>query len=98
MRNQVASLAMDGDSNLRPDHLVHAYELVARWMAGDMNKMVFLGDDLDPEPDECILQAVDSLFIARDDPRRENHDVPGLKYNVGVILARDASEGRTRLP
>src|SRR5262245_33916556 len=98
MSDQVASLAVNRDSDLRSHHLVHAHELVARRMPRDVNKVVLLGDDLDPEADESVLQAVDRLLVTRDDARREDRHIPRLEHDVGVVLARDAGKSRTRLP
>ena len=66
MRDQVAGLAMHRDRDLRADHLVHAHQLVARRMPRDMDEMVLLGDDLDAEPDQRVLQPADRLLVARE--------------------------------
>src|SRR5208282_6831084 len=55
--DQMASFAMNWDRHQGADHLVHAHELVARGMAGDVDEMVLLGDDLDPEPNQRVLQS-----------------------------------------
>ena len=99
--DQMAGFAVNRDRHLRADHLVHAHELVTRGMAGDVDEVVLLGDDLDPEPDQRVLQSIDRLLVAGDDPRRENHDVAGLEHDVGwssrAILVR-AARGSPWLP
>ena len=44
--------------------------------------MVLLGDDLDPEPDQRVLQPVDRLFVPGNDARRKDHDIAGLEHDV----------------
>ena len=64
--DQMAGFAVNRDRHPRPDHLVHADQLVARRMAGDVDEMILLGDDLDAEPGQRVLQPADRLLVARE--------------------------------
>src|SRR5438477_9141704 len=97
MSGKVARLAMYRDRDPRPDHLIHADKLVARRVARDMDKMIRLGHDFDPEPHERVLQPPDRLFVARDNTRRNDHDIALFERDVGVIITGDASERGARL-
>ena len=55
MGDQMAGFAVNWDCHPRAHHLVHPNKLVARRMAGDVDEVVLLGNDLDPEPDQRIL-------------------------------------------
>src|SRR6516162_7691635 len=98
MGDQMARFAVNRDRHPRTDHLVHAYQLVARGMAGNVDEMVPLGDDLDPEPDQRVLQPVDRLLVPGNDSRREDHDITRLEHDIGMVLAGDPGERRARLP
>ena len=97
MSGKVACLPMYRDRDPRPDHLIHADKLVARRVARDMDKMIRLGHDFDPEPHERVLQPPDRLFVARNDTRRKDHDIALFERDVGVIITSDASERGARL-
>ena len=97
MGGEMARLAMHRDRDARPDHLIHAGQLVARRMARDMDEMIRLGDDLDPEPHQRVLQPADRLLVARDDARGKDRDVALFERDVGMVVARDAGQCRARL-
>ena len=97
MGDQMARLAMHRDRDLRADHLVHAHQLVARRMAGDVDEMVLLGDDLDAEPGQRVLQPADRLFVAGDDARGKDHDIARLELDSRMVVAGDAGQRRARL-
>src|SRR6202022_2287723 len=95
--DQMAGFAMDRDRHPRAHHLVHPHELVARRMAGDVDEVILLGDDLDPEPDQRVLQSIYRLLVAGNDARREDPNMARLEHDVGMILAGDPGECRARL-
>ena len=55
MGGEMARLAMHRDRDARPDHLIHAHQLVLRRVAGDMDEVVGLGDHFDAEANQRVL-------------------------------------------
>ena len=85
----VARFAMHRDRDLRPDHLVHLDQLVARRMAGDMHQMIALGDHLDAAQHEPIVQPPDRLLIAGNDARGKDHRIARVEFGVGMRAGGD---------
>src|SRR5438270_7443635 len=90
-------LAMYRDRHPRPDHLVHAHQLVPRRMTGDMDEMVLVGHDLDAGPDQSVVQPPDRLLVAGDNARGKDHDIAFLEYDIRMVVARDPRQGGARL-
>jgi len=65
MLDEMAQLAMHRHGDARPHMRIHARQLVARRMAGDMDEMILLGHHLDAEPDQLVLQPEDRLVVCR---------------------------------
>ena len=52
--------------------------------------MVLVGDDLDAEPHQRVVQPVDRLLVAGNDARREDHDIAVFEHDVA-----DGRRGRS---
>ncbi len=62
-----------------------------------MDEMIRVGDPLDAEPHQRVLQPADRFFVPRDDARGKDHDIAVFQRDVRVVVARDAGQRGARL-
>src|SRR6516164_2907774 len=72
---QMQCFAMNRDQELRPGPGDQIAQFVAARMAGDMDQMGAVGDDLDALPYQAIDDRADGLLVPRNGARGEDHAV-----------------------
>ena len=75
MLGQVQGLAMGRNQDLRPHPADHVVQLGAARMAGHMNQMIAIGDDLDALRHQAVDHPRHRLLVAGDGARGEDHAV-----------------------
>ncbi len=84
------------DQELRLGPGDHVAQFVAAGMAGDVDQMVAVGEDLDALQHQIVDDGADGLLVARDGARGEDHAVAAVERDLGmiVIVAMRASAAR----
>ena len=94
---QMQRLAMHRDQQLRPHPGNHVAQFVAARMAGDMDEMGAVGDDLDALPDQAVDDAADRLLVAGNGARGKDHAVALVQRDLRMVVIGDARQRRARL-
>jgi hypothetical protein len=97
MLRQMQCLAVHRDQQLRTGPGDHVAQFVAARMAGDMDEMGAIGNDLDPLGHEAVDDPAHRLFVAGDGARGKDHAVAAVQRHVGMIVVGDARQRRTLL-
>ena len=66
-------------------------------MAGDVDEMGAIGDDLDALVDQAVDDGADRLLVAGNGARRKNHAVALVQGHLRMIVIGDARQRRARL-
>ena len=80
---QMQGLAMHGDQKLRTDPGDHVAQLVAARMAGDVDEMGAVGDDLDALRHQAVDDGAHRLFVAGNGARGKDHAVALFSVTCG---------------
>ena len=89
--------AMHRHGKLRTRPLIKLDQFLLRGMARDMHRRMIGGKNVEPARDEPVLQARNGFFVAGNIARGENHRIARIELDLGMILDRDAPQGRARL-
>ena len=76
---------------------VHAPQLIAPRMAGDVHQRFVVGEDIAAGAREVVLDAPDRLLVAGNGARGEDHDVALVERDLRMLLLGDARERRALL-
>ena len=63
---QMSSLAMHGDGDLGLHPAIELLELATPRVAGDMDRRILVGDELEATVGEAVLHAANGLLVAGD--------------------------------
>ena len=97
MLEQMQRLAMHRDQQLRPHPGDHVAQFVAARMAGDVDQMGAVGDDLDALRDQAVDDGADRLLVAGNGARGKDHAVALVQRDLRMIVIGDARQRRARL-
>ena len=86
MFGQMAGLAMNRDRDFRSDPLIHGGQFVPARMTGNMDEVVFLGNDADAALGKKVLQVEDRGFVSRDDAGGEDATVSVTAQDATVAF------------
>ena len=89
----VQSLAVYGHQEVRIHPIVHAAQLAPARMAGHVDEVGAVGDDLDALLDQRVDDRADAALVARDGARREDDAIAGTERDLRMVVARDARQG-----
>ena len=97
MLGQMQRLAVNRDQQLRAHPCDHVAQFVAARMAGDVDEMGAVGDDLDALRDQAVDDGADRLLVAGDGARGKNHAVALVERHLRMVVIGDARQRRARL-
>ena len=89
--------AVHRHDDLGAQQAVHAPQLIAPRMPGDVHQRFVVGEDIAAGAREVVLDAPDRLLVARNGARGKDHDVALVERDLRMLLFRDARERRTLL-
>ena len=81
----------------RPRQVEHQLQLLARAVAGDVDRRVGRGHDAGADLEDAVDRLVDRALVARDRRRREDHRVAGVQLDVAVVVEGHPPQRRERL-
>ena len=75
----------------------HQFQLFLAAVAGDVDVLLAVGDDVGAPAGDVVHHPADGLLVAGDDPGREDDDVVRVELDVPVVVDGDAGQGGQRL-
>src|SRR5690606_18104121 len=95
---QESRLTMYRDGNPRLHPLIHFGQFITTGVTGDMYGILFTcRHDLNAAIGEQVVECLDGLLIAGNDPRREENGITRLQRHLGMLIIGNPPKRRTRL-
>ncbi len=82
---QMSGFTMHRHQNLRAGQLIHPCQVFTSRMARYVDRLIAGGNDLDPAPDQKILDIADGFFIPRNFAGGKHNRITRIKFHCRMV-------------